>query len=319
MNEMPEQRPLDPDELANELDAWLGSDSLPDTPDPLLETAARLSNAPHPVLDAAAFARIQQRVMEHAPNTPPQAIAQGQYIARMVGMVVVGFVIVLLIALIAWAAQVMQPDASPPETTPNAEVTAETEALATDEVPTITATSSTPTATVTQTPTPALTAMPTITTPTKTITTAPNVAASATPLAVIVVTAAPVNVPVTNAGTGSTSGGSSGGTSGGSSGGSSGGTQPDISTNPDSGDWDNQPCDNPPPPWATANGWHRRCGGQPGGSNPGGNQPGNNGNNGNGNGNNGNNGNGGGNGNGNGNGGGNGNGNGRGNNNDDDD
>jgi hypothetical protein len=43
----------------------------------------------------------------------------------------------------------------------------------------------------------------------------------------------------------------------------------EVNTNPDTGEsWrDNGNCDNPPPPWAPANGWRRRCG-VPGGSAP---------------------------------------------------
>lgn len=76
----------------------------------------------------------------------------------------------------------------------------------------------------------------------------------------------------------------------------------EVNVNPSTGEaWrDNGNCDNPPPPWAPANGWRRRCEAAPASSNPPGNSNGN--------------GNAGGNGNGNGNGaGGNGNGNGKGN------
>lgn len=51
----------------------------------------------------------------------------------------------------------------------------------------------------------------------------------------------------------------------------------DVNVNPDTGEvWtDDGSCSNPPPDWAPANGWRRRCGGGGGnGNNPGGNNPG---------------------------------------------
>jgi hypothetical protein len=60
-----------------------------------------------------------------------------------------------------------------------------------------------------------------------------------------------------------------------------------VNVNPDTGEtWrDDGSCANPPPPWAPANGWRRRCEAAPANANPPGNGNGNSGGNGNGNGN----------------------------------
>jgi hypothetical protein len=58
---------FDPNSLADELDRLLDGVSSPAPfDDPLIETALRLSHAPHPTLKPEAFARIQAQVLSAA-------------------------------------------------------------------------------------------------------------------------------------------------------------------------------------------------------------------------------------------------------------
>ncbi len=287
----------DPDSLADALDALLSGADVP-RDEILLQTAARVLNAPPLVMSPEATARIEMRVLETFRQLPPPA-SPFPYLPLLSGL------IVILIAVgTIFAVSQNQSPAAIPLTTASSTFTATATATASltfTPTPTPTATgtdthSPTPSAAFTQTsqpavvpgatltPTPPPSATPPAsTTPTFTSTPAINALPVGTDVNLIIegpVTAINGNVVVIY--------------------------DIEIIIDPDdpllgiiqiddtirveahiddglviaavniifitvdvsvseSGEvWrDNGNCDNPPPPWAPANGWHRRCDAQP--------------------------------------------------------
>lgn len=154
--------PYDPETLAQRLDEifeGIQSGILPD--DPLLEAAMRLSNAPLPQPDAAAKARIQQRVFESLSTTPPATNGSGILIIGGASLVIV---IVLAVVLAVFSnSGITRPSDAPAQE--DFLLPQPTEIIATaSQTPSLTVTLS-PTATATLTETATMTATPTASPP----------------------------------------------------------------------------------------------------------------------------------------------------------
>jgi hypothetical protein len=278
---MTEQPYYDPNSLADHLDEVLppgGRDVPAGDPDPLVEAAALLSSAPKFALSPEALARIQTQVMAaHSAMPEPAPRPFGARLPLLMGGAAVIVVAIVVILVSKGMPSVIVPTATnQPSITPA--ITATQTATATPR--------STPTATQTAnaaptseaTSSPALTPTPTAL-PISLVIEGPVEAINGNVVTIygvevefpvdapilkvihigdtvrvegstVSTTVVAVNTTIDNA---------------------------DVAVNSQSGAvWrDSGDCSNPPPDWAPANGWRRRCqgGANPGSSNPG--QPGN--------------------------------------------
>jgi hypothetical protein len=280
----------DADNLADALDALLAGTAPQD--EVLLQSAARLLNAPPPTLSPTASARIEAQVLDAFRNLPPAAPTFPRL--PLIGGIFLALVVV-------WAfVRVGQPLLNPPPA-PTAAFT-ETAALTVTATLTPTQTASlTPTETSTQTS--ASTATSTFT-ETATITPSPTATQTAAPTATLPLSALPVatNVNLVIEGVvesingtvivvygieihlnpddpllGVVQVGDSVRIEGRVHEGTAGiviiavtitFTQVDVVVSDTGEVWrDDGSCNNPPPPWAPANGWRRRCEGAGGNGN----------------------------------------------------
>jgi hypothetical protein len=281
----------DADKLADALDALLAG--TPPQDEVLLQTAARLLNAPPPTLSPSASARIEAQMLDAFRNLPPAT-------PTLPTLPLIGGIIAVVL-IIGVFMTVGLPMLNPPPV-PTTTLTATT-TLTQTPMATLTPTLTQP-ATPTQTASATATLTPTITlTQTAAPTPSPTAAQTAAPIATLPLNALPVatNVNLVIEGVvesingtvivvygieihlnpddpllGVIQVGDSVRIEGRVDEGTAGiviiavtitFTQVDVVISDTGEVWrDDGSCNNPPPPWAPAHGWHRRCDSQPGGS-----------------------------------------------------
>jgi hypothetical protein len=277
------KHPFNPDELAALLDEMIesGVTTVPADSDPLIETALRLKNAPKPAINPTALTRIRLQ-LENAPPSPPVSSATPGFVMPTLVIVVVAIVIAIVVIVSSGGeSEVIAPTETAPTTATMNETSTATVTItpSVTDVPLVEATEDlTPSETETPTPTQMATETATQSPTSVTIEGAvQNINGD-----VIVIFDIPIHVdpddPLIDAIQigdvirieGEIEG--------------EGGdiviiavqitfTEIEVFAYQQSGEvWrDNGNCNNPPPPWAPANGWRRRCEspGSQGGGNPG--------------------------------------------------
>jgi len=222
MSDPNNNQPLDPDALADYLDALFSGDTLPDSAeDPLIDAALQLSRAPKPELSASSFERIRHHVLDANQQATVMTGAGGLSTMTIIG--IMGAVIVVLIIIGSLLTGALSPDESSVDTPVQSGTTEITQAV-TETVDIVIvpleeteeATAGTPTempqetiditevavaneAESTEIPTDTPTSVPTTTSePTATYTQTPTQTATATALPVILVIEGPVREIIDN-------------------------------------------------------------------------------------------------------------------------